>query len=84
MNIEWLDITPEEIERTRMKAYLSFHELETLPNHPSDIEYYYLNSKGNPVPCHVILTRDNGQVIVINKNRCRVMLDKSEIFLKEN
>lgn len=84
MKLEWLDTTLEEIEKMRMKAYLSFAEQEEGPNVDTDIVYYYINKRGDTVNCNAIYARNNGEVIVVNENGCQVVLDKSKLFIKKD
>jgi hypothetical protein len=80
-NLKWRSMTQEEVDSTRMKAYLSFAEQESGPNVDTDIVYYYINKKGDTVNCNVIYARDNGEVIVVNENGCQVVLDKSKLYI---
>lgn len=79
--MEWKEMSQEEIDKTRMKAYLSFDEMEMDPNVDTSINYYYINSKGDKVKCNVIYSRDNGEVIVVNENSCQVMLTKDKLYI---
>jgi hypothetical protein len=78
---EWKSMTKDEIDSNRMKAYLSFDEMEEGLNVDSDIQYYYINKKGDTVNCNAIYVRDNGEVVVVNENGCQVVLDKSKLYI---
>jgi hypothetical protein len=84
MKLEWLDATLEEIENMRMKAYLSFDEIEEGSNVDTDIVYYYINKRGDAVNCHAIYTRDTGDVIVKNEHGVQVLISKSKLFIKKD
>jgi hypothetical protein len=80
-NLKWRSMNQEEVDSTRMKAYLSLDEQESGPNVDTDIVYYYINKKGDTVNCNAIYVRDNGEVVVVNENGCQVVLDKSKLYI---
>lgn len=84
MKLKWLDTTREEIEKMRMKAYLSFDEQEAGPNVDTSIQYYYINLKGDTINCNAIFVRDNGDVIVVNENGCQVLISKTKLFINKD
>jgi hypothetical protein len=86
MNIktQFLQITREEIEKMRMKAYLSFDEIEEGSNVDSNIQYYYFNRKGDKVKCNALYLRDNGDVIVKNENGAQVMVRQRNLHIDKD
>ena len=88
-SIKWEEMnlifsSTEEIDTMRINAYLSFDEMGEIPNVDVDIQYYYMNRKGNKIYCKALFVRDNGEVIVINENGCQVMLDKSKLHINKD
>lgn len=76
--VTWM--TEEEINNTRMKAYLNFDEQEIAKDLLPPYEVYkYKNRKGDWVACRVLLRRDDGDVIVINTNGCQVCLTEQDL-----
>ena len=83
-----MSITREEIDMTRMKAYLDFAETERVLDLKSDnFEFpqkYYFNTLGQKVTCKVLIERKNGEIIVENQNGCFVCLTEDKLFENES
>lgn len=66
----------------RIKAMLSFDEEEHLKAFgPAPEIYTYKNRLGKEVFCQILVERENGEVIVQNKNGCKVCLSKKDLQL---
>lgn len=58
-------MTESEINKCRLKAYLSSDEFDSLESF--DGVYVYKNSKGNYVKCYILHKRNEKEVIVRNE-----------------
>jgi len=69
-----------EIDETRIKAMLSFEEEEALAKaKPSDELWVYQNSKGEDVPCIILIRRSPEEIVVQNDNGTRVCLSETQL-----
>ena len=78
--IEYKSMSREEIDKHRIKATLDFDEEELVKSKVSYESAKYLNKKGDEVDCHILLERDNGEIIVQNLNGVRVCLTEDKLI----
>jgi hypothetical protein len=71
--------TREEIDSTRIKAYLSFEEEETLLDSTLGETWQYRNRLGKLIECKVLFRRENGEIVVENGKGGRVCLSQDDL-----
>jgi hypothetical protein len=70
----------DDLDKYRLKAYLSFDEEdEVKKNKNTTYDYVYYNSKGDPIKCRIIIRRKNGEIVVENTKGARVCLTEKEL-----
>jgi hypothetical protein len=69
-----VEMSKEEFDQTRLKAYLSFDE-ESIVGEPVS----YLNSQGKTVQAKIVYVRED-EIIVENENGCRVALKEEDLL----
>jgi len=61
----FLPISESELNKCRLKAYLSFDEFYSLETFNGI--YEYTNSKGKPIKCYILKKRNDNEVIARNE-----------------
>ena len=75
-----LPIAQNEIDMTRMRAYLDFAETEKVEDLIPPYEVvYYKNMKGNLVSARVLIRRKNGEIVIKNINGVYVCLTEKDL-----
>lgn len=78
--IEFKTMSSEEVDRYRIKSYLSFEEEDIIRGKEFFESAKYLNKKGEEVDCKILLRRDNGEIIVVNQNGVKVCLTEDKLI----
>jgi hypothetical protein len=78
---DWNPMTKEEIDKHRLKAYLSFDEEDEVAElEPPYKLYKYKNSRGEDVVCRILIRRESGEIVVQNINGVRVCLTEDKLL----